>query len=222
MLKVNKRLLAAAAALSVLLFMVSACAQPNFSGIQDEPSPSPKPPPISVADSPPPDHFTTYLDEAGFFSISYPDDWRPIELSGSKDTRAIAQEIREGDLEWATTVFTACLPPTNTPGMSINVNSAEASGNSLYYETQQAAEEMQRLLSEFNLVSLTEATIAGRDTVIMECVADYTGEGVAHYIHLLAAQDQALWTVSCSTEVSQFEDYQEDLYQIIYSFRLLD
>jgi hypothetical protein len=138
------------------------------------------------------------------------------------DTRTIAQEIREGDLERAITVFMVGPADSNTPNVSINVNTARGMGENLYDECQRATEQKAELLSEYRLVSLFETTIGGRYALIEECVADYTGNGTAHYVHLFTVHNQTLWTVTCGSLVSQFDDCKAELYEIVHSFRLFD
>lgn len=168
-----------------------------------------------------PEFFTTYTDKTGFFNISYPNNWISIETSAMKDTADIAQEIRDGDLAKATTVFGSCLPPTNTPSVSINVNTTQGMSNNLYYEMQKTAEQLQQvLLSQYQLISLYETIIGGRYAIVTECIADYTGNGSVHYVYLSTVNNQTLWTVSCGADISEFDIYVSDIYLIINSFRL--
>jgi hypothetical protein len=163
--------------------------------------------PISIPEQVIPADFTTYTDEAGFFSISYPKDWQPIELSRIVNTKTIAQEIREGDLARATTVFMAGLADRNTPNLSINVNTAQGMGNNLYVEIQHTTERGRWLFSGYQLVSLVETTIGGKYAVVVDCMADYTGKGIVHWVHLYTIHNQTLWTVTCGCEPSEYENY---------------
>ncbi len=176
-----------------------------------------------VAPQPIPTHFITYIDNAGFFSISYPKDWQPIALSRIQDTKTIAQKIRDGDLERAISVFSAGLVDINTPNLSINVNTTQGMRGNLSNEIKSTVKQKQKTVSEYKLISYTETTVDGRYAVIEECVANYSGTGDAvHFIHLFIVNDRTLWTITCGAELYQFNDYRADLYDIAYSFRLFE
>ena len=196
--------------------------------------PEPASPPSSVEPAPLvelviPAHFTTYTDEVGLFSISYPSDW---ELALSKiegltqDVEDYLKDIKsEGSLAGGKVVFFAGVPceTGHNPNVSVVVT---PSGEGKWKLEDLVEAVVQRGLmkdaEEYNEFSQTKIVVEGREAIILDSQAKYPLIGELRALTMYLRGNKLVWAITCGVMPPQeFSDFESDLHAIVRSLRIL-
>lgn len=160
--------------------------------------------PAPISEPPIPAHFTTYTDELGLFSISYPPDW---ELAPNEE------------------LFHAVLPD-KAVAVTVTVGATEE-GN---WKLEDLADlTFQRAYiddaEEYHEFSRDKLTVDGKEAIILDFEVKYPIATTAMRILILLLRDrdnETVWTVYCGVMPSEdFSDFETDLHAIVRSLRIL-
>ena len=175
-----------------------------------------------------PAHFTTYTDEAGLFSISYPNDWE-LALSLIEDLEEATAELiksidSDAPVERFSSIFFAGVP-VNDIGYDPNVNIGVESLPGVIWTHDKAVEAeidgIKSIIQDYREVSHTKTTVGGRQATILEWEGTFPQIGRQHLLQLMVLVGKTVWIVSCGTSPENFGDYKDDFYAIVRSLRIL-
>lgn len=194
-------------------------------GCQQQPAPAtPTPTP---AEPTIPAHFTTYTDEAGLFSISYPPDWEPA-LSLIEGLEEATKELLESieldlPLERANVIFFAGVP--TEMGYDPNVNIVVESLPGVMWTLDKVVEaEIQGLkdvVDDYHEFSRIKTTISGREATIVEWEGTIPSLPKQHSLQLCMLVGKVAWIVTCTPPSGEFSKYEDDFQAIVRSLRIL-
>ncbi len=185
--------------------------------------------PAEVSEPAIPAHFTTYTDETGLFSISYPPDW---ELAPSKvevltqDVEDYLKDIRsEGSLAGGKVVFFAGIPyeTGHNPNVSVFVT---PSGEGKWKLEDLVEAVVQRGYmedaEEYHEFSRTKIVVDGREAIILDCEAKYPLLGELHVLQIYVRDNKVVWGVTSGVlSPKDFSDFETDFHAIVRSLRIL-
>ena len=182
-------------------------------------------PPISVEPEPViPAHFTTYTDELGLFSISYPPEWE-LTLEHMEGTEQYAKDIISSitsdlPIEEAHFIFMAGLY-----GEGTNVNIAVEPLPAIIRTHDEMViaqiEALKAVVSDYHEFSRVKTTIDNRMATIVECRATLPGLGTFHYVFMCCIANKTVWGVTCTTSPDQYGSWEDDFDAIVRSLRIL-
>lgn len=174
-----------------------------------------------------PAHFTTYNDEAGLFSISYPPDWE-LALSIIEDleqaTKELVQSIEsDAPIERASIIFFAGVPVETGWIPSVNIVVESLPGLTWTHDEAVEAEVrgIKQIYPDYRQLSRTDTTIDGRKATIIDCEATIPGFGKAQQLQMFTLVGKIVWAVTCTPEPGRFSESEEDFYAIVRSLRIL-
>lgn len=197
------------------------------------PTSAPAPAPAPISEPPIPAHFTTYTDEANFFSISYPPDWEPFpswyEELGVDARDFFKSYDSNASLVGLFFVFTAEAPrESGISSASVNIVVQALSDmtmrgwwtlNEIVEAKLRRTKEIKQGYHEFSRVS---TIINGREAVIIDWES-YTSDlsGKVRCIQMFTIVDKLVWKVTCYADSEKFSDFEDDLHAIVRSLRIL-
>jgi hypothetical protein len=209
-------------------------ASPPVTEPANEPETTPSTPPPATDETPPAptetvitDNYTTYTDEAQFFSISYPSDWVttfsliPGLEQNSKDA---VNKLKSGvPLEQSTMIFLGGRRTETAlePNMNISVEPV-TSGTATYAEIIEVeVQGVRNAFLDFQELSRVETTVDGREATIL----DWEGtlkEQKLHFLQMITVIDNTVWIVTCISLATDFTEWQNDFNTIVRSLRISD
>ena len=158
----------------------------------------------STSEPPIPTHFTTYTDEAGLFSISYPPDWEV----------APNEELFHAELPDKAVAVTVTVGATEEGNWKL-----EDLADRLFQEAYVDDAE------EYHEFSRTKLTVDGKEAIILDFEVKYpiATTAMRELILLLRDRDnETVWTVYCGVMPSEdFSDFETDFHAIVRSLRIL-
>jgi len=185
-------------------------------------------PPTSMEPEPAiPVHFTTYTDELGLFSISYPPEWelhlevieereqgvRDIIESMSSDT--LPQDFR--------CLFIAGMPAGmgRNPNVNIGVQPFSGIAGPLDEGVNAAVEAIKLLASDYYEFSRVQTIIDDRAAAVIEYQATVPGLPTMHYKQMMCTVKKTVWVVTCGTSPQKYSTWEDDFDAIVRSLRIL-
>lgn len=183
----------------------------------------------STSESAIPAHFTTYTDELGLFSISYPPKW---ELALSK-IEGLTQDVEdylkgiksEGSLAGGKVVFFAGVPyeTGHNPNVSVVVTPSGEGKWKLEDLVEAVVQQgFMKDAEEYNEFSRTKIVVDGREVIILDCEAKYPLTGELRALIMYLRDNKLMWVVTCGVMPPQdFSDFESDLHAIVRSLRIL-
>jgi predicted nucleic acid-binding Zn ribbon protein len=187
--------------------------------------------PIGVEPEPAiPAHYTTYTDELGLFSISYPPDW---ELALSQ-IEGLTQDVEdylegigsEGSLVESTVVFFAGVPygMGHNPNTSVMVTPA-GEGNWRLEDLVESVVQhgYMKDAEEYHEFSRIKTVVDGREAIILDCEATYPFFATEIHVLMMCLRDNNIvWVVNCGVlSPKDFSAFETDLHAIVRSLRIL-
>lgn len=182
-------------------------------------------PPTSIEPEPAiPAHFTTYTDELGIFSISYPPEWE-LDLESMEEIEQFSQEIISSitsdiPLEEAHFIFMAGLPGEGT-NVNIVVEPLPAIISTHDQLVTAAIESLKLVVSDYYEFSRVKTTIDNRTATIIDSQANIAGLGTYHYVFMCCIVNKTIWSVTCTTLPDEFSEWEDDFDAIVRSLRIL-
>ena len=180
-----------------------------------------------------PAHFTTYTDEHGVFSISYPNDWTlvtgeppnmpDIDLKENRDevTKAIESNLPLSSTLWLLMAYQEGVRAAmsvyawkiDDPSLSLNQwVDQQIAGDS--YEGQ-----------TYRVLSRANVTVDGREAVLVEDLRTYSSASFAivnrHSLWLVTRVDNIDWFVRCGVHPDNYDEFKADIRAVVMSLRIL-
>jgi len=195
-------------------------------GCQGEPAPATPTPTPTPAEPTIPAHFTTYTDEAGLFSISYPPDWEPA-LSLIEGLEEATKELLESieldlPLERVSAIFFAGVP--TEMGYAPNVNIVVESLPGVMWTHDKVVEAeiegLKDVVDDYHEFSRIKTTISGREATIVEWEGTYPQLGRGHQLQMFMLVGKVAWIVTCTPPSGEFSKYEDDFHAIVRSLRI--
>jgi predicted nucleic acid-binding Zn ribbon protein len=182
-------------------------------------------PPTSIEPEPAiPAHFTTYTDELGLFSISYPPEWE-LDLESMEEIEQFSQEIISSitsdiPVEEAHFLFMAGLPMEGT-NVNITVEPLPATISTHDEMVAAAIASLKVVVSDYHEFSRVKTTVDNRTATIIECEATLAGLGTFHYVFMCCIVSKTIWMVTCTTSPDDYNEWEDDFDAIVRSLRIL-
>jgi len=172
-----------------------------------------------------PAHYTTYTDETGLFSISYPPDWETalflIEDLDKATEELLTSIEKDLPLERTRMLFLAGLP-TET-GYEPNVNVVVESLPGISWTHDQVVEaEIQGIkdvIKDYHEFSRVKTTIGGREATILDW--DGTVPLGLRSLQAIILVGKVAWVVTCVPPAGEFSKWESDFHAIVRSLRIL-
>jgi predicted nucleic acid-binding Zn ribbon protein len=185
-------------------------------------------PPTSVEPEPAiPAHYTTYTDDLGLFSISYPPEWE-LNLESIEEIEQFSQEIigsitSDIPLEDDHIIFMAGLPITGGYIPNVNIVVEPVHGIMWTHDQIVAAgiEALEAIASDYHEFSRVKTTIDNRTATIVECEVTVAGLGTFHYVFMVCIVNKTAWTVTCTALPDEYSECEDDFDAIVRSLRIL-
>jgi predicted nucleic acid-binding Zn ribbon protein len=171
-----------------------------------------------------PAHFTTYTDELGLFSISYPPEWE-LDLESMEEIEQFSQEIISSitsdiPLEEAHFIFMAGLPMEGS-NVNIVVEPLPAIMSTHDQMVTAAIESLKLVVSDYHEFSRVKTTIDNRTATIIEFQATMAGLGTFHDVMMCCIVNRTIWAVTCTTLPDEYSKWEDDFDAIVRSLRIL-
>jgi hypothetical protein len=175
-----------------------------------------------------PAHFTTYTDEDGLFSISYPQEW---EIYTSRIEDAAKVVISEGDLDAlmenslqkASIIFLAGLPTEreHDPNMNIIVEPIPIALRTQSKLVEANLVNIKKVCQDYYMHSRTDTVIDGKEATITEWEGAMTSGVKTYSVQLTILNGKTGWYVGCNTcDLNVYEEYGDDFRHIVSSLRI--
>jgi len=172
-----------------------------------------------------PAHFTTYTNEWGLFSISYPPEWE-LDLESMEETEQSCQEIISSitsdiPVEEAHFLFMAGLPGE---GSNVNIVVEPLSGIVWTHDAvvTVAIEGLKEVVSDYHEFSRVKTTIDNRTATIIEYQATFAGLGTGHFVQMMFIVNKTFWGVTCTAlSPDEYSEWEDDFDAIVRSLRIL-
>ena len=172
-----------------------------------------------------PGNYTTYTSE-GLFSISYPSDWELLNYM-IEDLEAMVQDILLSidaglPLNQASYIFVAGLPTDIgwEPGINIVIESLPFPVSSLGEAVDAEIAGIQSVVDTYIEISRTNVTIGGREATILYWEGIMGIDSVSN-LQMFMFLDDIVWIVTCTPPLGEYDDWEDEFYNIINSFRYL-
>ena len=185
-------------------------------------------PPTSMEPEPAiPTHFTTYTDELGLFSISYPPEWE-LALWLIEEAEQVGKDILSSinsdiSIEEAGAIFWAGLP-TETgyiPGVIIAVQPLPGIMWTHDEVVTAEIEGLKAVVSDYYEFSRVKTAIDNRTATIIEYQAAIGGLDTFRYTAMTFLVNKTVWTVACTALPDEYSEWDDDFDAIVRSLRVL-
>lgn len=185
-------------------------------------------PPTSKEPEPPiPAHFTTYTDELGLFSISYPPEWElALEVieEAEQATKDLIRSI-DSDLpvEQVSVLFAAGIPSEIglIPSVSIVVESLPGIVWTHDAVVKAEIEWLKAIASNYYEFSRVKTTIDNRTATIIVSQVTIPQRVTCRYVQMVLLVGKTAWMVTCTTLPDEYSEWEDDFDAIVRSLRIL-
>ena len=179
----------------------------------------------STTETQAPGNFTTYT-SAGLFSISYPSDWELLNYL-IEDLEVMVQDVLLSidsslPLSQASYIFAAGLPTDLgwEPGINIVVESLPFPVSSLDEAVDAEIAGIQAVVDTYIEISRTNVAVGGREATILYWEGIISLDSVSN-LQMFMLLDNVVWIITCTPPLGEYNDWEDDFYNIINSFRYL-
>ncbi len=174
-----------------------------------------------------PAHFTTYTDEAGLFSISYPPEWEAA-LSLIEDLEQATKDLitsieSDAPVEQASFIFLAGLPTEIGYEPSVNIVVESLSGIILTHDNVVEAEirGIKSLVQDYHEFSRVKTVVGGSEATIIDWEGTFPGLGKVHNLQMITLVKKTTWIVTCTPPAGEFSKWEDDFHALVRSLRIL-
>lgn len=174
-----------------------------------------------------PPNYTTFTDEQGLFSISYPPDWEAA-LSTIPDAEAAVKDIltainSDAPVENAHVIFYGGLPIETGYSPSVNIVVEPVPGLVVTHNQMVEAEVngVKYYVQDYHEFSRIKTTVDGREATIIEWEGTYPQYGKGHTLQLLVLVGKTAWIVSCVPPSGEYDKWEKDFEAIVRSLRIV-
>ena len=174
-----------------------------------------------------PSYFTTYTDELGLFSISYPPGWSPdLELIAETEQsiRDVISSISSDlPVENVSVIFLAreATDPASLPAVSVLIEPCPLVICTHDAVVRAEIEGGKEIWSDYYDLSQVKTTIDNRTATIIEfqnTVGSLTYRGV----QMLLLVNRTVWVVTCSVWPDEYSEWEDEFDAIVRSLRILN
>jgi hypothetical protein len=185
-------------------------------------------PPTSIEPGPAiPTYFTTYTDELGLFSISYPPEWEPA-LEYMEGLEQVSEDIINSitsdlPIEEASFLFMAGLPTVLGFDPNVNVVVEPLPGITWTHDQVVTAEieGLKTVVSDYQELSRVKTIIDNRTATIIEWQGNIAGFGTVHDIQMMFIVSKTVWVVTCTASPDEYSEWEDDFDAVVRSLRIL-
>jgi len=172
-----------------------------------------------------PTQFTTYTDELGLFSISYPPEWE-LGLEYMEELEQAAKDIissitSDVSLEEAYFLFMAGLPEGFDPRVIIGVEPLPVDTWTLDEVVTSNIEGLKSVTSDYHEFSRVKTTVDNRTAVILDFQGNVAQSGMGRQVQMYLLVGKTTWCVVCGTSPDEFDKWEDDFDAIVRSLRVL-
>jgi len=185
-------------------------------------------PPTSVGPEPTiPAHFSTYTDELGLFSISYPPEWE-LQLEVIEEREQAVKDIIsciDSDLpvEKVSLLFLAGVPSQIGlfPSVNIIVEPCPAIVCTHDAVIKAEIEGAKVVMPDYQELSRVKTTIDGRTATIIESQGAFVGLDTYRYVQMVCLVSKTVWVVTCAALPDEYSEWEDDFDATVRSLRIL-
>ena len=175
-----------------------------------------------------PDTYTTYTEETGVFSVSYPAEWETTLMNMDMVKTAIDSSKSDVSIEATGILFTARLETEygwRSPSVNIVVQPCPewAAGFGVDFVARGVTTLLatKQLITDYHEVEWTDARVNGRDVVLVE----YTGYPAAsttryHNLMLILLSGKTVWGLNCAVADESYSYWATDFQNIAHSLKV--
>jgi len=174
-----------------------------------------------------PAHYTTYTDELGLFSISYPPEWE-LALEYLEDIEQFSKDVINSitsDLPIAEShiLFMAGLPIAGGYNPNVNIVVEPLPGMMWTHDqvVTAAIEGLKATVSDYHEFSRVKTTVDGRTATIIECQSTFAGLGTFHNIFMCCIVNRTGWSVTGTALPDEYSTWEDDFDAVVRSLRVL-
>ena len=172
-----------------------------------------------------PAHFTTYTDELGLFSISYPPEWEPA-LEYMEEIEQFARDIISSitsdlPLEETCLLFMAGLPTMEGFMPNLNIVVEPLPGMTHDEVVTASIEGLKAVVSDYHEFSRVKTTIDNRTATIIEWQGSFPELGTYRFVQMYLLVSKTIWGVCCTALPDEYSKWEDDFDAIVRSLRIL-
>jgi len=174
-----------------------------------------------------PAHYTTYTDELGLFSISYPPEWE-LSLEIIEETEQAIRDIIESihsdlPVEEASFLFLAGVPSEIGlfPSVTVGVEPCPVIVCTHDAVVKAEIEGAKVVAPDYQELSRVKTTIDGRTATIIECQVTLPQLGTYRYVQMIFLVKRTVWVVSCAALPDEYSEWEDDFDAVVRSLRIL-
>ena len=174
-----------------------------------------------------PAQFSTYTDEQGLFSISYPPEWE-LGLEYIEELEQATEDIissitSDFPLEEFSMIFIAGLPTIEgfDPNVTIVVESLPGIMWTHDNVVTAGIEGLKENYPDYHEFSRVKTTVGNRTATITEWQGTYPGFGTGRYLQMFLLVGKTVWGVCCSVFPDEYSEWEDDFDAIVRSLRIL-
>ena len=174
-----------------------------------------------------PAHFTTYTDELGLFSISYPPEWE-LTLWVIEETEQAVKDIISSinsdlPVEKVSLIFLAGVPSQLGLFPSVNIIVEPCPVIVCTHDAMIKAEieGAKEIWPDYHDFSRVKTTVDNRTATIIEAQATIAELGTLRYVQMLLLVNRTVWIVTCSALPDEYSKWEDDFDAIVRSLRIL-
>jgi hypothetical protein len=173
-----------------------------------------------------PSNFQTYTDETQLFSISYPQDWEAAPETLGDTNQYVREKIKRIDeglpVDQFSIIFQAGLPYSeDTYYPAFNLVVEPNVWNSHYEVVKAEISSLQSMCEDYQELSRIETVIGGREATIMEYLATVPETFFAgHFLVMCLETNKNVWSMTCITNLEDFDSWRGDFQSIVRSLRI--
>ncbi|UCH50849.1 MAG: hypothetical protein JSV54_07505 [Chloroflexota bacterium] len=172
-------------------------------------------------------NYTTYKDESGLFSVSYPADWEitPPEVTpfGQNAKETISRLQAGSPVEEFSVIFFGGKPDQGAyePYVIIGVGPVPAEISTLDQLVDSDIRVDKETYSDFQELTRIKTTIDGKEATILDWEGTIPEEQYKLYcLQLYILTDKALWVVTCGSRPENSAQWKNDFNTIVRSLRI--
>jgi hypothetical protein len=174
-----------------------------------------------------PANYTTYTDEQGLFSISYPDDWEVI-TSLMQDAKAASDAVIKSindnvPVEKVTAIFGAGLSDGfgyYAPFVNIGIEPMPILIRSNDQVAEAAVRGIKSIIKDYHELSRTKTQVDGREATIIEWEGTIPQDQSARNFQMYLLVGRNAWCVTCRVPPGETDNWKNDFNSIVRSLRI--
>ncbi len=177
--------------------------------------------------TPVPVNYTTYRDEVGLFSISYPANWEPA-LSRLDEfeqySRELVASMNTGlPPDQGKMIFLAGIPSGTgySPSLIVGIEPTPWHIMTLDELVEGEMYAAKQMLNDYQEFSRVKTTVDGREAAIVQWEGTYPQVGKNHNLQMYILVGRTAWLVSCTPPLGEYDRWVNDFGTIARSLRIL-